>query len=58
MEIAVMLTLPVLESYAKNIVESLKDFGGPTVKWRSLKTFAKLQENVLLFTNIFQYYKF
>ena len=54
-EIVVMLTLPVLERYTENIFESVKDFGGPTVKWWPPKIFAKLHGNALLFINIVQY---
>ena len=60
-EIAVILKLPVLESYTyenENIAESFKDFCGLTVKWRPFKISVKLHRNALLFTNIFQYYKF
>ena len=55
-----MLALPVLESYTKmkTFVESFKDFTGYTLKWWSLKFFAKSRGNALLFTNIFQYYRF
>ena len=50
-----MLTLPDLERYTENIFESVKDFGGPTVKWWPPKIFAKLHGNALLFINIVQY---
>ena len=40
------------------MVESFKDFGGPTVKWWPLKIFAKLHGNALLFTNFFNIINF
>ena len=47
-----MLTLPVLESYTKKIVESFKNFCRPTVKWRPLRIFTKCTE-ILFYLPIF-----